>query len=228
MRWHPGCAHKELLHDGGTDEAAAKISEHHLGDRSNGCGRTVTVARFDALWLMPPSGSLMRSVRSPNRTSPKDWPPFARRFSQWPAPALPATIAIRTSNWSGAIGGSTEAGTVVEDGDDHGAIGGTSRRHGTISGAIGRPPQHARLSEASNARDRIVGHPAHTVLQHQLLLLLSPQPTLEGGRIAGDAIEPLLGGLRVGLGAGPPLGCVACGRTDGVADKLLSRCVSNR
>ena len=49
---------------------------------------------------------------------------------------LGANHAIRTSNWSGAIGGSTEAGTVVADGDDHGAIGGTSQRHGTISGAV--------------------------------------------------------------------------------------------
>ena len=42
------------------------------------------------LSAMLPSGLPMRSVRSPNRTSPKDWPPFARRFSQWLAPALPA------------------------------------------------------------------------------------------------------------------------------------------
>ena len=68
--------------------------------------------------------------------------------------------------------------------------------------------------------DRIAGHSTHTVLQHQLLLLLSPEPQLEGGRSVGDAIEPLFGGLCVRLGTGPPIGCVACGRTDGVADKF--------
>src|SRR6516164_7310027 len=77
--------------------------------------------------------------------------------------------------------------------------------------------------EPPRAQDRSAGCPAHPVLQHRLPLLLSSGSKLESGCRAGDPVQSLFPGFRVGLGRRLPVGRLACRRADGIADRLLSR-----
>src|SRR5207244_2068793 len=75
------------------------------------------------------------------------------------------------------------------------------------------------------AENRTAGRSAYPILQHRLQILLSSGPEFKSARRTRHPLESFLAGVRIGLGQGLPVGGMACRRTDGLADRLLSRCV---